>query len=57
MDTFMTACRLYFGLLPDQRPMDFGKEFIRLTDADKKEIYEGFQKNGVECEAPVYKPQ
>ena len=46
--TFMAACRDYFGLFPDQKPLDFGREVKALTDDDRKEIIAGLEKLGYE---------
>lgn len=46
--TFMQACRDYFGLLPGQSSMDFGREVKALNDTDRKEIIEGLVKQGYE---------
>jgi len=44
--TFMQACRDFFGLLPNQAPLDFGKEIKQLTEADRAQISVGLEKNG-----------
>lgn len=49
--TFMSACRDYFGLLPSQKPIEFGKEVKALTPADREEFTEAFAKMGVEIVA------
>jgi hypothetical protein len=46
--TFMSACRDYFGLKPDQSPVQFGKEIKELTEADRAEIKAGLEKLGYE---------
>lgn len=49
--TFMAACRDYFGLMPGQTAMDFGKELKQLSDADRAEIKAGLEANGYEIVA------
>lgn len=46
--TFMQACRDYFGLLPGQTSLDFGKEVKALNDKDREEIAKGLEKQGYE---------
>ena len=36
--SFMSACKQYFGLLPDERPLEFGKEVKALTQQDREEM-------------------
>ena len=43
---FVSACKDFFGFLPGQRPMDFGKEVQALTNEDRIEIASGLAKNG-----------
>ena len=51
---FLSACVQFFGLKDGQSPMQFGKdEYKKLTNADKLEIYQGFQKLGIACDPPV----
>lgn len=49
-ETFMTACRNYFGLLPGQKPIEFGKEMQALTQSDRDEIAAGLVKNGIDID-------
>ena len=51
--TFMQACRDYFGLLPGQTSLDFGKEVKALNDADRAEIQAGLEKQGYEIIGPL----
>lgn len=44
--TFLSACREFFGLKPDQQPIGFLKEVKELTDSDKAEIQAGLVKMG-----------
>lgn len=44
--SFAAACRDFFGFLPNQKPLDFGREMLLLTDKDRVEIAEGLTKNG-----------
>jgi hypothetical protein len=46
--TFMAACRTFFGLLPGQSSMDFGREVKALTPEDRAEITEGLKAEGFE---------
>lgn len=46
--TFMAACRDYFGMLPGQTSLDFGKEIKALTTDDRAEIKAGLEKLGYE---------
>ena len=46
--TFMAACRDFFGLKPNQTPIEFGKEIKELTDKDRAAITEGLRANGYE---------
>lgn len=55
-ETFMTACRNFFGLREGQKPIEFGKEIQALTNEDRVEIADGLRKNGIEIdEATVIK--
>lgn len=36
--SFMAACKNYFGLLPGQTNLDFGKEVKQLSQADRDEL-------------------
>ena len=52
--TLLAACKDFFGLKDGQLALDFGKEYKLLTDADKKEISAGLEKNGYKIlAAPV----
>lgn len=44
--TFLAACRDYFGMKADQRPVDFLKEIKDLTEADRTEIRKSLEANG-----------
>jgi len=44
--SFMSACKDFFGLKPDQKPLEFGKELQALTNADRAEIAAGLVANG-----------
>lgn len=44
--TFMQACKDFFGLKENQRPMEFAQEIKALTEDDRKEIKEGLEKTG-----------
>lgn len=48
--SFMTACREFFGLLPNQTPIAFGKEIQALTQADRTEIAAGLVANGIDLD-------
>lgn len=52
-DSFISACMTYFGLKADQTKLQFGKEMQALSDSDRKEIYVGLSKNGIECMEPL----
>ncbi len=36
--TLISACRDFFGLLPGQTMLDFGKEYRKLSEQDKREF-------------------
>lgn len=44
--SLMAACKEFFGLKPDQKPLEFGKELQALTNDDRKEIAAGLIANG-----------
>ena len=46
MISFLKACTEFFGLAPNQRPLDFGKEIMALTNEDRREIADGLMKAG-----------
>lgn len=50
MVTFMTACKDFFGFHPNQKPIEFGKEMLALTNADRQEIAAGLKKNGIDID-------
>lgn len=49
----MAQCLIFFGLREGQR--NFLAELHQLTAADKKDIFDGFKKLGLECDPPVIK--
>lgn len=49
---FVTQCKEFFGMKPNETIGEFAKEIKELTDQDKMEIFEGFKKIGIECEPP-----
>lgn len=53
--SFMKACNEFFGLLPDQKPIQFGKEIQALTDKDREEIAAGLAKNGYNIDPETIK--
>jgi hypothetical protein len=57
MNSFLMTCIEFFGKKPDQGNLEFGKEMQKLTVEDKREIYAGFQKLGIECLPPIEKTQ
>jgi hypothetical protein len=48
--SFIQACRHFFGQKEGQSPMQFGKEVMCLTPADKVEIATGLVANGYSIE-------
>jgi hypothetical protein len=44
--TFMTAAKEYFGLLPGQKTMDFGQEVKALTPEARAEMTEELKRAG-----------
>lgn len=50
MQTFMTACREFFGLRDGQKPIEFGKEIQALTNEDRVEIAKGLRANGIDVD-------
>ena len=44
--SFMSACKTFFGLMPGQGAMDFGRELLALTNPDRAEIAAGLAANG-----------
>ncbi len=44
--SFMSAMIDFFGLLPDQTRMQFGKEIQKLSEEDKAEFRAGLEANG-----------
>lgn len=49
--TFMGACRDYFGTMPGQTNVQFGKEVQKLNAADRAEIQKGLEDQGYEIMA------
>ena len=49
--SLMSACKEFFGLKPDQRAMEFGKELFALTNEDRREIAEGLAELGFDIES------
>lgn len=45
--SFITGCREFFGLHTGQTPMEFGKDVLKLSNADRKEIAVGLIQNGI----------
>jgi len=41
--TFMAACREYFGLKPNQTPLQFGQEIKALTPKDREDLKPGLE--------------
>lgn len=41
--TFMAACREYFGLKPNQTPLQFGQEIKALTPQDRADLTPGLE--------------
>ena len=50
--SFMVAMKNYFGLKPDQRPMEFVAEIRELTHEQKVEFHEMLVKAGVQLTPP-----
>jgi hypothetical protein len=46
--TFMGACRDFFGGLPGQTSVQFGKEVQKLSAEDRAEIQKGLEEQGYE---------
>lgn len=46
--TFMSACKDFFGLHPNQTGLQFGQEIKALTAEDRAEIKAGLEKMGYE---------
>ena len=44
--SFMTTAREFFGMLPGQKAIDFGREVQALTDKDREEIAQGLEREG-----------
>lgn len=44
--SFLAACREYFGMKPQQAPVDFLKELKALSEADRAEIKKDLEANG-----------
>lgn len=44
--TFLAACREYFGMKSEQKPVDFLKEIKDLSEADRVEIRKDLEANG-----------
>ncbi len=53
---FITACKDFFGLLPGQSPVQFGKELLAMSAEFKKEVFDHLSKIGVDCEQPAARP-
>lgn len=53
--TFTKACLTYFGRLPGQTAIDFGREIKALTPKDREDLKKDFAAIGVEIdsEAPA----
>ncbi|MET0785361.1 MAG: hypothetical protein ABWY25_01475 [Paenisporosarcina sp.] len=47
--TFIQACKLFFGLLPNQTLLQFMAEVKALTPADKTEMVELFRGVGLDA--------
>lgn len=47
--TFISACKLFFGLLPNQTLQEFVAEIKALTPGDKKELIELFRSVGYDA--------
>lgn len=46
--TFMQACKDFFGMHPNQTPVQFAKELKELTESDRADIKAGLENNGYE---------
>ncbi len=44
--TFVQACKDFFGMQPNQKPIDFMKEVRALNEKDRSEITTGLEQNG-----------
>jgi hypothetical protein len=55
MPSFMGACKDFFGLLPDQTFLQFGKEVQQLSQDERIEIAQGLRKLGIDCDDPPQK--
>lgn len=51
--SFISACKAYFGLKPDQKLSEFGDEIKALSHEDKMELAEGLRQAGVNCADPI----
>jgi len=45
--SFVVRCKEFFGLLPNQKLVGFAKELKELTDEDRVEFTEAFEKMGM----------
>jgi hypothetical protein len=52
-NSFIAACIAFFGLLPGQNKLAFGREMQALNDDDRTEIWNGLKQNGIVCDAPL----
>lgn len=48
--TMINACKDFFGLKPDQTGMQFGSEFLKLNNEDRKEIAQGLIAQGYQID-------
>lgn len=46
--SFMSACKQFFGTREGQTALDFAREVRALTDEDRTEIANGLRQNGIE---------
>ncbi len=57
MQSFMSACIDFFGVLPGKGKLDFGREIKALTPEDRVEIAAGLEKNGMQIDPDTILPK
>ena len=48
--SFLAACREYFGMKADEKPVEFLKEIKDLSETDRAEIMKGLVANGYQIQ-------
>lgn len=51
--SFVSACKAYFGLKPGQKLSEFGDEIKALSHEDKMQLADGLRQVGVNCADPL----